>query len=79
MDDLRHGALTTSENILIPMKRLRQQVNDTDAEDIHSLKALTVMFMNEMLDYMSAIARDNILIHSRIKPFIPLMSYGPSL
>ena len=76
---MRDGETITTENILLPMKRLRQQVNDTNAEDIHSLKALTVMFMNEMIDYMSAIARDNILINSKIKPLMPLMSHGPTL
>ncbi len=59
VDDLRHDGITASEDILLPLKRLRQQVNDTDAEDIRSLKALTQKFMNEMIDAMSAITRDN--------------------
>jgi len=52
-------------------------MNDTNADDIDSLKALTQRFMNEVINGMSALARDNIKINSMIKPLMPSMSAPP--
>jgi hypothetical protein len=65
--------MITEDDLLLPVKRLRQKVNETEVEDVQQLKLFTQKLMNDMLDYMSVIARSAVHINNSVRMLAPPM------